>query len=73
MSSLMDREKKKEGAVGNTIKKLQGKTNKKHRIEIVIDAEMMDGLQKKAKTLGIPKATYIKLLIAKDLSANNKE
>lgn len=71
-SHLMDREKKKEEAVENTVKKLKGKTNNKHRIEIVVDDEMMEKLQKQAKELGVPKATYIKLLIAKDLNENKK-
>lgn len=71
-SRLMDREKKKEEAVENTVKKLKGKTNNKHRIEIVVDDEMMEELKKQAKSLGVPKATYIKLLIAKDLNENKK-
>lgn len=67
MSSLAERERKKDGAIGNTVNRLKGKTNKKQRLEIVLDNEMMNALQEKAKSLGIPKATYVKLLISQDL------
>lgn len=66
MSSLAEREKKKDGAKGNTVKKLKGKTGKS-RLEIRLDPEMMDELQEKADSLGITKSIYVKLLISKDL------
>lgn len=71
MASLKDRVKKEvtQNPTETAVLTIAGK-KEKYPVNVVFDGEMEDDIKKRAKELGMGVATYIKMLVKKDLSGN---
>lgn len=67
MANLRDRQARENNPTATAVKKIVGK-KEKYAVNIVFDGDLEQSIRAKAKEHGVGVATYIKLLVAKDLN-----
>lgn len=70
MAGLRDRLKKETSPTASTVLGLTGNApvREKYPVNVVFDGEQEEAIRARAKELGVGVATYIKMLVAKDLN-----
>ena len=69
MANLQDKRNEEVPPTTSTVLNIAGKAEakKKYPVNVVFDGELEEAIRKRAKKCGVGVATYIKLLVAKDL------
>lgn len=70
MAGLNDRRKKEVSPVANTVLDIAGKgtIKEKYPVNVVFDGELEPAIRQRAKEMGVGVATYIKMLVSKDIN-----
>ena len=71
MANLKDRMNKEVSATEAAVLNITGKaksTKNKYPVNVVFDGEMEDSIRRRAKEYGLGVATYIKMLVNRDLN-----
>ena len=70
MAGLQDRVKKEKNPTEQVVLNITGKDAKKSKypVNVVFDGDMEESIKARAKEYGMGVATYIKMLVSKDLN-----
>ena len=69
MANLQDKRNEEVTPTTSTVLNIAGKAEakKKYPVNVVFDGELEEAIRERAKKRGVSVATYIKILVAKDL------
>ena len=70
MADLKDRVKREVSPTEKAVLNIAGKKPKKDKypVNVVFDGDLEDAIRQRAKEMGVGVATYIKMLVSKDLN-----
>lgn len=70
MASLNDRRQKEVTPTTATVLGITGKkaAKAKYPVNVIFDGELEDAIRQRAKEMGVGVATYIKMLVSKDIN-----
>ena len=70
MANLQDRMKREVSPTESTVLNIAGKKPKKDKypVNVVFDGDLEEAIRQRAKENGVGVATYIKMLVSKDLN-----